>query len=517
MQIIFFVLIFAAQFIGGCNVEDKAKTITTPGGTNPGINPNGLPPGQYFQTSLEVPNSLNDPLLTTRAPWTGAGAPFNYLWSFEQIEVQSLFDKLSLPTQEIIVATIDTGIDKDHEDLRGRLWLNPIEGAADRYSNGIDDDGNGFVDDFIGWNFVANMNNPADDNGHGTHIAGTIGAAGNNALGIVGIAPWVRIMPLKVCSSAGACASPDIRAAINYAVANGAKIINISLGGPDTGADSLAFDASITNATNAGVLVVVAAGNSAMDAKNMSPGNATHSFVVAAHRNDGVYCSFSNYGFKLDLAAPGCANRDGLETSGILSLNSQKCGALGNIPCSTRTVNTGSSSTAYALKQGTSMAAPHAAGLAAVAWTASPTATPLQIRQALLRTSQAIEVGKKSIDYGVGRLKATNLITEAQTAPGIKITSPRYGTSDTTHTLGFRIETRSNDVHWSLRYQVAPFPDHVDLDGGVVIGSDGDVTSNTSVDLTQSWTPPTAGEYLIILKATANGETYYDTNLVTRP
>lgn len=497
----------------GCNSDDSNKSSAGGGGGGGGINPNSQPPGQYLQSVLAIPSALNDPFLSMAAPWTGAGA-LNYLWSFDELNVFSLYQHLALPAQEIVVAVIDTGVDKDHEDLNGRLWMNPVESAGDKYSNGIDDDGNGYVDDFLGWNFVTNMNNPADDNGHGTHVAGTIAAIGENSIGSVGVAPWVRIMALKVCTSGGGCSSSDIRAAIDYAVAQNADIINISLGGLDTGPDSIAFDNSIASATQAGVLVVVAAGNASSDTSFMSPANATHAVAVAAHRSDGTYCSFSNYGFKLDISAPGCALQNGFEVAGIVSANSKKCGSQGNTHCSSRTIG----SSAYTLKQGTSMSAPHVAGMAAVALTASRTATPLQIRQALLRSSQAIQAGKKHVDYGMGKLSVTDLINEAQTAPGIKITSPRYGTSGVgAHTIDMRIEARAHNVAWSLRYQVAPFPDNVDLSAGTLITTGVAVAAGQSENPSQSWTPPAAGSYLVILEATANGEKYHDMTLVIKP
>lgn len=481
-------------------------------GNWPGPNPNTQPATQYTQLPLSIPTVANDALFSINAPWTLAAPGATYMWSHDDLDVFSLYGSLALPAQELIVAVIDTGIDRDHEDLQGRLWVNVGESSDANYANSVDDDGNGYADDFIGWNFVSDMNNPADDNGHGTHVSGTIAAIGGNGVGIMGVAPWVRVMPLKVCGASGGCASSDIRAAIDYAVTHGAKVINISLGGVDQGPDSVAFDNAITDATQNGALVVVAAGNSAIDTSYMTPANATHAVAVAAHRTDGGICTFSDYGFKLDLSAPGCALRDGYEVSGILSLNSSKCGN-GSSFCSNRVVGTNS----YSLKQGTSMASPHVAGMAAVAWTASPDATPLQIRQAMLRTARAIQAGKKNFDFGAGKLSATNLIAEAQTAPGIKITSPRYGTSASSHTLGIRVEARAHNVTWALRYQQSPFPDNVDYLAGTAIGAGGTVSNGTAVDLTETFTPPASGDYLVILEATANGQTYYDLTLVSKP
>lgn len=482
-----------------------------------GPNPNLSSPGHYTQSALSIPlpsvladpTSFNDELYNLGAPWT-LSSTATYMWSHRDLGLGAIYQNLTLPAQELVVAVIDTGVDKDHEDLEGRLWMNPGEKDDDKYNNRVDDDGDGYVDDYLGWNFNGDRNNPADDNGHGTHVSGTIAAIGNNTRGIVGVAPWVRIMALKVCNSNGSCASSDIRAGIDYAVAHGAKVINISLGGVDTGADSIAFDDAITEATRNGTLVVVASGNSAIDTSYMSPANATHAMAIAAHRSDGEICSFSDYGFKVDLSAPGCALNGDFEVSGILSLNSTKCGSSGATPCSSRTVGT-----KYTLKQGTSMATPHAVGMAAVAWTASPTATPLMIRQALLRTARPIVNGKKNIDFGNGTLSATNLISEAQTAPGLKITSPRYATSGDSFTIGMRVEARAYDVSWTLRYQAAPFANDVNFGSGTQIAT-GTVPAGTNFEPSQNWTPPAAGDYLVIVEAIANGQKYYDLTLVTR-
>lgn len=129
-------------------------------------------------------------------------------------------------SKDVIVAVIDTGIDLNHIDLRDNIWRNTDEIPG----NGIDDDGNGYIDDVNGWNFVADNNNPTDDNGHGTHVSGIIGAQ-NNDFGTVGIAYNVQIMPLKAGNSSGYFNNSDIAEAITYAYMNGASVINMSFGG----------------------------------------------------------------------------------------------------------------------------------------------------------------------------------------------------------------------------------------------------------------------------------------------
>ena len=154
---------------------------------------------------------------------------------------------------DVIVAVIDTGVDYTHLDLRNNIWVNPAEIP----DNGIDDDGNGYVDDIYGWDCVGNDNDPMDDNGHGTHVAGIV-AAENNDIGGVGIAFNCKIMVLKAGNSSGYFNNSDIAEAIQYAYMNGASVINMSFGGSSV---SIAVEEALENAYNSCVLVA-SAGNS---------------------------------------------------------------------------------------------------------------------------------------------------------------------------------------------------------------------------------------------------------------
>jgi len=153
---------------------------------------------------------------------------------------------------DVIVAVIDTGVDYSHLDLRNNIWINPAEIP----DNGIDDDGNGYIDDVYGWDCVGNDKDPMDDNGHGTHVAGII-AAENNKIGTVGIAYNCKIMVLKAGNSSGYFNNSDIAEAIQYAYMNGASVINMSFGGSNI---SLAVEEALENAYTTSVLVA-AAGN----------------------------------------------------------------------------------------------------------------------------------------------------------------------------------------------------------------------------------------------------------------
>lgn len=203
----------------------------------------------------------------------------------------------------IIVAVIDSGVDLNHPDLAGNLWTNTGETAG----NDADDDGNGYVDDVNGWDFVDNDNNPMDVTGHGTHVAGTIAARGNNREGITGLCWRAQIMPVRMLNAFGVGTVDQFVGAIDYAVQKGAKILNTSLGGSTYSQSE--YDA-IARANAAGVLVIAAAGNQSSnnDTKPLYPAN--HNLpniisVAATDQNDAL-ASFSNHGARtVHVAAPG--------------------------------------------------------------------------------------------------------------------------------------------------------------------------------------------------------------------
>ena len=131
----------------------------------------------------------------------------------------------------VLVGVVDTGVDASHPDLAPNLAVNPGESGDGREANGVDDDGNGLVDDVRGWDFAADDNDPNDTFGHGTHVAGTIGARGNDGRGVAGVAWQVGLLPLRALTTSGVGSSLDIAAAMTYAAARGARVVNVSLGG----------------------------------------------------------------------------------------------------------------------------------------------------------------------------------------------------------------------------------------------------------------------------------------------
>ncbi len=201
-----------------------------------------------------------------------------------------------------IVAVIDTGIDLSHPDLKANLWTN----TAEIPGNGIDDDHDGYVDDVNGYNFVSNNGNVNDDNGHGTHVAGIIGAVGNNGIGITGVNWNVKIMALKFLDYSGRGSTSAALRALNYAVQMGATISNNSWTSP---AYDSALEAGIRNAGLAGHIYVTAAGNlgQKLDTNKLYPASYALDNVVtvAALDSNNRLASWSNYGQTVDIAAPG--------------------------------------------------------------------------------------------------------------------------------------------------------------------------------------------------------------------
>ena len=253
---------------------------------------------------------------------------------------------------DVVVAVIDTGVDYTHPDIVANMWTNPGE----IYGNGIDDDGNGFIDDYYGYDFINEDGDPFDDHYHGTHVAGTIGAVANNGINIAGVCWNVRIMALKFLGSDGRGPTSDAVEAIDYAVMMGVPLSNNSWGG---GGFDAALLAAINDAGAAGHLFLAAAGNDTVNTDLYAHYPSTYGLdnivSVAAMGKNNQLAYFSNYGATTtDLAAPGL---------GIYSLN---------VGGGLRTLN------------GTSMATPHVTGVAALLKSVRPEAGPLQIKQWLM-------------------------------------------------------------------------------------------------------------------------------------
>ncbi len=268
-----------------------------------------------------------------------------------------------MPSAEIIVGVIDTGVDYTHLDLTNRMWRN-----NDEIINGIDDDFNGYVDDVHGINVAYGTGDPMDDHGHGTHVAGIVAAEVNNNYGICGVNPNAKIMALKFSDSTGRSTTANSIECVTYAASMGAKVLNCSWGG---GSYSIALVDAFEFANELGCAVVCASGNSG-ELLNMYPAGYYNTVSVAASDAKDELAYFSNYGPWIDVTAPG---------EDILSLKASQASISGF-------------SNNFLIMNGTSMASPVAAGVLSLLMSSNPGHHPFLYKNVL----------KKSCDdiYNVG-------------------------------------------------------------------------------------------------------------------
>ena len=286
--------------------------------------------------------------------------------------------EMATGSPEIIISVLDSGVKLDHPDLAAQIWTNHGEIPT----NGLDDDQNGKVDDVHGWHFYHQCSNSTclpcedddltDDNGHGTHVAGIATAETDNEIGIAGISWGAQLMPIKVLDEYGDGWYSDIIAGIVYATDNGGDIINLSLGGEDS---SQALQDAVSYSHANGVLLVAATGNSG--GAVLYPAACDHVLAVGATDVNDLRPGFSNHGPEIDVTAPGVS---------IYSTWPRLDG--------------------YWYKSGTSMAAPHVAGLAALIWSVRPEASNDYVAWAITHT--ALDLGTADWDefYGWGRIDA---------------------------------------------------------------------------------------------------------------
>jgi subtilisin family serine protease len=301
-------------------------------------------------------------------------------WAPPRIGLPEAWGAIS-STETVVVATLDTGVALAHPDLRGQLWQNPGEVAG----NNRDDDGNGFVDDVHGWHFFQIYSGgqalPRDDgdladaNGHGTHVAGIIAAAGNNGEGIAGVAWRARVMAVRVLDDDAVGWESDVIRGLRYAVAEGARVVNMSLGLRQA---SRALAEAVAEAEARGVVVVAAAGNDGGAA--LYPAAYPTALSVGASDRGDRRAGFSAAGARLDLLAPGVD---------ILSTWS-------GLP--------------YFARSGTSMAAPHAAGVAALLIAQRPERAPAQVRACLRAAAADLGPPGRDDDTGWGLLSAAHAL-----------------------------------------------------------------------------------------------------------
>jgi len=347
-------------------------------------------PSLAFESLRSVPLSTEQ-LEDRSVPATPSDPSFGSQWGLSAINAQQGWNA-GTGTGQTIVAVIDTGVDLTQPDLQANLWTNPGEIPG----NGKDDDGNGYADDVHGYDFAGNDPDPTDQRGHGTHVAGIIGAAGNNGIAGSGVAWKTRIMALKIFDANGNGNMLSGAQAIDYAVRNGAKIINTSWGGTTPDAD---LAAAIARAQAAGVIIVTSAGNDGAndDTAAQYPADYARTYdntiSVAAVTQSGALASWSNFGTgTVTLAAPG---------DNIVST------AMG-----------GGTTT----KSGTSMAAPFVSGALAVLWDKHPTWTYQQILAKLRSSVDALPSLAGKVSTG-GELDLAKLL-DATSPPPPPVQSP---------------------------------------------------------------------------------------------
>lgn len=357
----------------------------------------------YYSGAKEFPK-IQEEVFDIKGIFSQTDSVFNdpdisRVWAFndaskEGISVNKAYaNPLNRTQTDIIVAVVDTGVDYNHEELESVMWYNPNEIP----NNGIDDDNNGYVDDYYGINtLVRDSNgvasgNPIHSHAHGTHVAGTIAAAQNNGIGMAGIASHAKIMAIRTVPDNGDETDVDVVESFLYAAKHGAKLINCSFGKGHNEGGMIVNETIDYIGKTYDTLVVAAAGNDSMffkhdlDKKPKYPAafGSDYLLVVASTTSNGGLSFFSNVGkISVDLAAPG---------SSIYS----------TIP-----------GNRYASMDGTSMATPAAVGVAAELWSYFPELSALEIKQVLMDSVTPVPPFKKYMQSG-GRVDLYNALQTA--------------------------------------------------------------------------------------------------------
>jgi len=365
----------------------------------------------------------NDPYFHSSGSW---GQSYPDLWGLHKIGCEVAWD--TARGQGITVAVVDSGLDATHEDIHANIWVNTLEIPG----NGIDDDHNGYIDDINGWNFAGNTPSITDKIGHGSHCSGTIAATGNNSIGVVGVAPLAQVMPLKIFDLDNQGNPQDapvsgIAAAVEYAVSNGADIISNSWGFNNQMAASevqVLLDA-LNAAHSLGCVLVFASGNDNRDIGSERfgdiPAALENVITVGASDHLDQKSDFSNYGVKLDVCAPG-GDSHGIPPfpeRNILSIRADSTDVYGD--------QFSIVGQRYYRAEGTSMACPHVAGLAALILSNHPSFTNEEVRQIIRASCDDINPLGWDIGTGYGRINASKAL-QFTSAVTTHISSPKLNT-----------------------------------------------------------------------------------------
>lgn len=312
-------------------------------------------------------DELNEILMIPNDP------SFNDLWGLQKINCEPAWEISE--GEDVVVAVVDTGVDYNHPDMRGNMWTS--------------------ADGKFGFDFSDNDDNPMDYHGHGSHVAGTVAAVGNNQTGVIGVAPKAKIMAIKIFPNAF---DSVIARALRWAVDNGAKVLNNSWGPRNRRPHNPVVEDAINYVNSKGGICIFAAGNSNDDTQFYSPANMTNVITVGATDKNDRRAGFSNWGAPVDVSAPGVD---------ILSLEF-------------KTSN-------YVSKQGTSMASPHVAGLVALALKIKPEATFEEIQR---RINNGVDLIQPDKALGRGRINALhtlqNMLFKLQTGTVLSETGDNF-------------------------------------------------------------------------------------------
>jgi subtilisin family serine protease len=347
--------------------------------------------GNQDQISLYTVTTSSGNQQTSTSSVTPNDPMFSQLFGLSRIDVLNAWTKVK-DCSPVLVGILDSGMDNNHPDLRNNIYINPNESGVNS-SNSIDDDKNGFVDDYYGWNFVASgvgSNNTMDDFYHGTHVSGIIAAQGNNLQGITGVCWKASLIPIKILDQTGKGTSSDLIDGIDYAISIHARILNASVGGYGS-ASTIA--AAISRANDAGIVFVAAAGNGDsvkhIGMNNDVTPNIPSSFPASVTTPPNIIAvaaidprpgstmdsltSFSNYGVSsVHIAAPGLSILSTTPTTQSSAMKTEQI------------------LTAYDTLQGTSMATPFVTGVAALILSQNPGMTALQVKSRILDRADSL-------------------------------------------------------------------------------------------------------------------------------
>ncbi len=451
----------------------------------------------------------DDPYLNSIGSW---GQAYSDMWDLRKINLineeagESAWDLTQ--GEGIVVAVIDSGVDYNNVELKDNVWVNINEISG----NGIDDDSNGYIDDIKGWNFSSNTNNPIDNTyGHGTWVSGIIASRGNNASGLIGVAPGAKIMPLKVTFNLNNLAPiTEIVSAINYALMNGADVINLSLSPASFNPVIPSLEDAIKQAHSFGVVIVVAAGNINNDVVFYSPANMAETITVSGTDfNDNKakfqysnYITESNFGEFIDVAAPGI-DVFTLNPSGQTNLLSLMIPQL-NV------------TNDYYRAQGTSMSTAIVSGMAALLLAHNVNLTNEDIRQIMRVSADDIGLPGRDINFGYGRVNVLRALS-FERVPGVKIVSP--GQKDVVNLWDNTFEVKAslygyNLMNYNIAYRDinAAEENWIDLTGEVPLLSSEKTVQNILVAHSLDLAGFAVGTYLIRIQLnTVTGLTFEDT------